>query len=224
MDEVSCTLPHRQAPLIACRNVFESAKLLAVIRLAAAYPVFGLLFKLLQILLPSVSSKRAAHLKFTGEKIEKRLDRKTDRRDFTTYANSPLPTFLIFTNTVLKILRHNDERGMTRKEIMGTSRVLLTAGSETTASLLTGATYFLLQNPKVLRHLQSEVREAFKTADEITLRSVSTAGRLPYLESVLQESLRCYPPVPATLPRITGPEGALIDGAWVSGNVRRTLS
>ncbi|MCJ1462457.1 hypothetical protein MMC07_001059 [Pseudocyphellaria aurata] len=184
------------------RNVFESAKLLGVIRLTAAFPAFGLLFKLVQFLIPSISSKRAAHLEFTGAKIEKRLDRKTDRKDFTTY-----------------ILRYNDERGMTREEILVTSRILLTAGSETTASLLTGATYFLLQNPEMLRRLQSEVREAFKTADEITLRSVSTTGRLPYLEAVLQESLRCYPPVPAVLPRITGPEGALIDGAWVPGNI-----
>jgi hypothetical protein len=110
---------------------------------------------------------------------------------------------------------------MTRKEIIATSRVLLTAGSETTATLLSGATYYLLKNPAVLHRVQSEVREAFKTADDITLRSVSTPGLLPYLEAVLQESFRCYPSIPATLPRITGPEGALIDGNFVPGNVRR---
>lgn len=112
---------------------------------------------------------------------------------------------------------------MTIQEIIGNSRVLLTAGSETTATLLSGATYYLLQNPEVLRRLQSEVREAFKIVDDITLRSVSTPGLLPYLESVLQESLRCYPPIPATLPRITGPEGALVDGAFVPANVREIL-
>ena len=112
---------------------------------------------------------------------------------------------------------------MTRQEIIGTSRVLLTAGSETTATLLSGATYYLLQNPTVLHRVQAEVREACKTADDITLRSVSTPGLLPYLEAVLQESLRCYPPIPATLPRITGPEGTLINGNFVPGNVRRIL-
>lgn len=137
----------------------------------------------------------------------------------------PLPLFTLscFTNTVRKILRHNDDRGMSHKEIIGTSRVLLIGGSETSATLLSGMTYYLLRNPQVLRRLQSEVREAFINADDITLRSVSTPGLLPYLESVLQESLRFYPPIPATLPRITGPEGAFIDGALVPANVCGSL-
>ena len=108
---------------------------------------------------------------------------------------------------------------MTRQAILANSRILLTAGSETTATLLSGATYYLLQNPEIMRRVQSEVRTAFKTAGDITLRSVSTPGLLPYLDAVLQESLRCYPPIPATLPRITSPEGAVIDGRFVPGNV-----
>lgn len=123
-------------------------------------------------------------------------------------------------NTVDKILRHNDERGLSLKEIIGNSRVLLVAGSETTAALLSGATYYLLQNPSALHRVQSEVRTVFDKQDEITLHSVSTSSRLPYLEAVLHESLRCYPPVPANLPRRTGPEGALIDGKFIPGNVR----
>lgn len=110
---------------------------------------------------------------------------------------------------------------MSYEEIISNSRVLLTAGSETIATLLSGATYFLLQNPTILHRVQSEVRAVFKNEEDITLRSVTTPSLLPYLEAVLQESLRCYPSVPATLPRITGPEGALIDGKLVPGNVRR---
>lgn len=173
--------------------------------------------------MPSFSAERAAHLEFTRAKIERRLDGKTDRKDFTAYVSFPLSPLWYFTNTAHKILRHNDERGMTRQEIISTSRVLLSAGSETTATLLCGATYYLTQNPEVLSRLQSEVREAFRTAEDITLRSVSTPGLLPYLESVLLESLRCYPPVPAILPRITGPEGALIDGSLVPANVLGVL-
>ena len=137
---------------------------------------------------------------------------------------SQLPTFRVFANIVHEILRHNDERGMTRQEIIGNSSVLLTAGSETTATILSGATYFMLQNPAVLHRVQKEVRETFKKEDDITLRSVSTPSSLTYMEAVLQESLRCYPSIPATLPRITGPEGALIDGNYVPAKVRRNLS
>ncbi|MCJ1352148.1 MAG: hypothetical protein MMC33_002132 [Icmadophila ericetorum] len=184
------------------RNIFEGVKFIGVMRLADTYQMVGVLFKILQTAIPSIGAKRAAYLEFTRTKIESRLDRKTDRKDFMTY-----------------ILRHNDERGMTRKEIIGTSRVLLIGGSETTATLLSGATYYILQNRAILHRVQSEVREAFKTADDITFRSVSKPDMLPYMDAVLQESLRCYPPVPAILPRKTGPEGALIDGNYVPRNI-----
>ena len=75
----------------------------------------------------------------------------------------------------------------------------------------------------MLHHVQSELRAVFKTADKITLRSVSKPGLLPYLEAVLQESTRCYSSVPATLSGITGPEGALIDGNFIPGDVLTNL-
>ncbi|KAL8856708.1 MAG: hypothetical protein Q9178_006665 [Gyalolechia marmorata] len=109
---------------------------------------------------------------------------------------------------------------MTRAEIIGTSRAILAAGAETTATLLSAATYYLLeQNPDMLHRVQSEVRTAFKTGDQITLRAVSKPGLLPYLEAVLQESLRCFPPIPTSLPRKVGGAGALIDGYSVPKNV-----
>lgn len=108
---------------------------------------------------------------------------------------------------------------MNRQEILANSRVLLTAGSETTATLLSGATYYLLQNPDTLYRVQTEVRAAFPREEDITLRAVSTPSLLPYLEAVIHESLRCYPSIPATLPRRTGSEGAFIDGNFVPRNV-----
>ena len=130
----------------------------------------------------------------------------------------PLVRYLAY--GIHEILRPNDEGGMNQRDIIANARVLLLAGSETTATLLSGATYYLLQHPDAMRHVQSEVRTAFKREEEITLRSVSSTSSLPYLNAVIQESLRCYPPVPATLPRRTGPEGALIDGRFVPANVR----
>ncbi|KAL9035067.1 MAG: hypothetical protein Q9214_006759 [Letrouitia sp. 1 TL-2023] len=168
-------------------------------RLAATYPIIDRIFKFVMSKIPSMAAKRKSHFAFTRQKTENRLNRDTSRKDFTTY-----------------IQRYNDERGMTREEIVSNSGVLLVAGSETTATLLSGATYHLLTNSSVLKKLQDEVRGAFQSADEITLYLV---GRLPYMEAVITESLRMYPPVPALLPRMTGPEGDFIDGHFVPANL-----
>ena len=115
-----------------------------------------------------------------------------------------------------QILRHNDEKGMTRKEILQAASALVIAGSETTATLLSGSTFYLLKNPDCLRRVTDEVRGAFASADDIKL---STVEKLPYLCAVLEESLRIYPPVPAVFLRRTKPDGLVVDGKFVPGNV-----
>ncbi|KAF2727369.1 putative benzoate 4-monooxygenase cytochrome P450 [Polyplosphaeria fusca] len=185
------------------RNFFEGIKFLGVIRFAMAYPVVGLFFQLLQRLKPSFAEKRIAHLAFTKKKVDERLDRITDRKDFLQY-----------------ILQGGKDRqnSLSHLEILGNSRVLLTAGSETTATQLCGATWFLLNNLITLQRAQSEVRKAFKNAEDITLRSVSAPGTLPFLNAVIEETLRCYPSIPSTLPRVTAAGGAIIDGHFVPEN------
>jgi cytochrome P450 len=106
---------------------------------------------------------------------------------------------------------------MSRDELIGTSGLLIVAGSETTATLLSGVTYYLLKTPHAYARLKEEVRSSFKSAEEITLTSTS---RLPYLQACLEEALRLYPPVPLALPRRTRPEGDIIGGVFVPGNVK----
>ena len=113
---------------------------------------------------------------------------------------------------------------MSREEIISSCGVFLIAGSETTATLLSGATYYLLTNPPVLKRLQAEVRESFQSDDEMTSYCAEDPSRLPYMEAVLTESLRMYPPVPAALPRITGSTGNVIDGLYVSANVNASIA
>ena len=113
---------------------------------------------------------------------------------------------------------------MTREEIISNSGILLVAGSETTATLLSGATYHILSNPVVLKKLQAEIRDAFQSEDEITAISVRSPGKLPYMEAVLTESLRMYPPIPASLPRMIGSMGDIIDGHFVPANVIASIA
>ena len=126
--------------------------------------------------------------------------------------------------TVLKIIPNSDKKGgLSRAEIHSNSRTLIVAGSETIATSLSGTTYFLLTNPVWKQRLQEEVRRTFASPDQITRRSVSTPGALPVLEMVLQESFRCYPPVPSALPRVTDSAGATIDGEFVPAGVHGLL-
>lgn len=99
---------------------------------------------------------------------------------------------------------------------MSTSGLLIIAGSETTATLLSGVTYYMLRTPGAYTKLKEEVRGTFKSAEEITL---TTTSRLSYLQACLDEALRLYPPVPLALPRRTRPEGDIIGGVFVPGNV-----
>lgn len=94
---------------------------------------------------------------------------------------------------------------------------MITAGSETTATTLSGATYLLGKHPEVLRKLVKEVRTTFKHESEINMHSVQ---RLEYMLAVLNEALRLYPPVPGAIPRMMNPEGGIISGRWVPGGVR----
>lgn len=74
-------------------------------------------------------------------------------------------------------------------------RILLTAGSETTATHLSGATWYLLTHPVALHCAQVEVRNAFQDPAAITLRSLNKRDSLPFLNAVIQETFRCYPSI-----------------------------
>jgi cytochrome P450 len=112
------------------------------------------------------------------------------------------------------ILANNGAKGskLTDLEMNSNASLLITAGSETTATLLSGATYLLLRNPEKLAKLQEEIRSAFSSYDEIKLDAVN---RLPYTNAVLTESLRVFPPVPVGFVRQVGAGGEVISGHYI---------
>jgi cytochrome P450 len=56
--------------------------------------------------------------------------------------------------------------------------VIILAGSETTAVAVTGAIYYVLSNPTVHEKLKKDVRETFKTADDIQLQTILKSCRI----------------------------------------------
>lgn len=97
-----------------------------------------------------------------------------------------------------------------------TSGILILAGSETTATLLSGAVYYLLKNQEWLTKLQQEVRTAFASDTEITFTSTA---QLKIMNAIIQETFRLYPPVPGALPRVTPKGGALVSGTFIPGDI-----
>lgn len=96
--------------------------------------------------------------------------------------------------------------------------LFIVAGSETSATLLSGMIYYLLKNPDYMAKLENEIRSSFSGLEEMTFAKET---KLPYLQACIEEALRIYSPVPVELPRITPAEGSIINGELIPGNVRR---
>lgn len=69
------------------------------------------------------------------------------------------------------------------------------AGRDTTACTLSWMFYILATNPDIQEKLHAEIDEKFGAGSSPTVKSVS-ASEMPYLNGVLYETLRLYPPVP----------------------------
>ncbi|KAJ1324072.1 aspirochlorine biosynthesis cytochrome P450 monooxygenase [Microdochium nivale] len=119
------------------------------------------------------------------------------RRDFTTH-----------------MLRRDkdDKEVITPREVLFNSSVFVIAGSETTATALSGA-IFLLNRPENASKLQRVVDNVCTAfSDESAINMTSTA-QLQYLAAVIEESMRMYPPAAASPPRRS--PGAEVGGYWL---------
>ncbi|TVY24378.1 Cytochrome P450 monooxygenase [Lachnellula hyalina] len=192
-------------------NVFQFIKFIGLQQILHDYPILDIPMLAIMTLFSRFRTAEEKHRRYTEEKASRRLDTQTNRRD---YMWSYLPISLY-------ILRHNDEKGMSRAEIIKASGTLIIAGSETTATLLSGALYYLLKTPSSLSKLTTELRTSFP--DPADMNFVNLA-RLSYLNACLQEGLRLYPPVPGILPRKTQPGGAVINGHHIPENVSVGMS
>jgi cytochrome P450 len=81
------------------------------------------------------------------------------------------------------------------------------AGTDTTATAIRMTMFYLMTNPDAYRKLQAEVDAAVKDG-RITSSPISDAEakRLPYLQAVIKEGLRIWPPVSGLMPKICDTE------------------
>jgi len=179
--------------------VFQTAKATSVSAVIRKYPI---LEKISKSLVPKEAiAKRREFFQLSTSKVTQRLEKEIARPDFMTY-----------------IMRSQDshEKRMTRAEIDSNANLFLVAGSETTATALSGTTYLLLKNPEAMKKLVQEIRGRFKSASEITIDEVN---KLEYLIAALSEGLRYYPPVPTGFPRAVPQGGDNLSGHYVPEGV-----
>jgi cytochrome P450 len=143
-----------------------------------------------------VEDIRWEHFNFSAERVNKRLAANITRPD------------------IWGLVLANQEKGQGLSlGLMHTNAGLfMGAGTETTATELSGLVYYLLRNPACMRRLVDEITTTFPTEDLITMEGIA---RLPYLHACIEEGLRVFPPVPSALPRITPAGGSTICGIHV---------
>ncbi|MDJ1184900.1 cytochrome P450 [Roseofilum casamattae] len=102
------------------------------------------------------------------------------------------------TDILSLMLSARDERGegMSDVELRDELITLLLAGHETTVTALCWALYWIHYQPQVREKLLQELDGLGENADPTEI------ARLPYLTAVCQETLRIYPPLFLTWPRI----------------------
>jgi cytochrome P450 len=141
------------------------------------------------------------HLKYSADRVDRRLASQTTRPDIWT-----------------QVLRREGDQALSLGEMHANSDLFMIAGTETTATLVSGLFYLLLMNPDKMKKLQDEIRASFKEREDMSMVHLA---QLKYLNACIEESFRMYPPVPSGLPRVTPPGGAAICGEWISANASR---
>lgn len=146
----------------------------------------------------ALDRKRKEHNEFSSSRVDRRLEKKDARPDIWGL-----------------VLARDEANGLTRPEMYKNAGLFMLAGTETTATLLSGLTFHLLKNHEKMRKLVEEIRTSFAQENELTIERLQA---LPYLQACIEEGLRMYPPVSNGLPRVVPPPGVTIDGREVPGD------
>jgi cytochrome P450 len=170
------------------------------------YPmVAGIVRKFLH---KTILKKQYEHFNYSATRITKRLEKGRASEGIDLWS---------------LVLKQEEEgkQGLTRDEMDVNAGMFMVAGTETTASLLSGLTYLLLTYPESMKKLVDEIRSAFKSSEDISMEAMAS---LPYLNACIKEGLRRYPPVPVGLPHKTPQDGSTICGHYVPPNVSHPRS
>jgi len=187
-------------------RIFLGMKLIAWSLVIAAIPGLG---RILATLLPrKIVDEARRHMQSIVDMTDARC---------RAQETNPLPhaDFMSYILPNMEASQKAKDTSLSAEELYLNAQLLCIAGSETTASLLAGAVYFLSrpENRRYRERLTRELRAQFPCEGDIT--STSLSQRAPFLTAVLNECLRLYPPGAINMPRTVPRGGATINGKYV---------
>ncbi|PHH62836.1 hypothetical protein CDD81_6636 [Ophiocordyceps australis] len=100
-----------------------------------------------------------------------------------------------------------NEQRLSPNEMRDEAITYIIAGSDTTANTLTYLVWAVCRQPLIQQRLVAELKTLPAAFEEHDLRA------LPFLNAVIDETLRLYSAAPSGLPRVVPPEGAVLAGS-----------
>lgn len=157
--------------------------------------------------MPEMSANMTKLVGFAAPALKERLMHKadveknggTERKDFIYYLSEAKDP--------------ETGEGYSQIEFLAECRLLIAAGSDTSSLTLAAAFFYLTQNPEIAAKLSKELRDTFKSVEEIVTGPALNSCQ--YLRATIDETLRISPPVPSSLPREVTGSGMLISGEYV---------
>lgn len=155
--------------------------------------------------LVSIPGATKDYFRFIGyccDQIDKRIHKGKD-------ANQDIAGYLV------DALEKSENKKEALSYIQGDSRLIIVAGSDTTAATLSHLFYHLAKHPDVMDKLRKEVKPLMEADGNVNHVKIQDAQ---YLNGCINEALRLNPPVPCGVFRKTPEEGVCIGETFIEGN------
>ena len=111
---------------------------------------------------------------------------------------------------------HGLSQALTENE----SVLQITVGADSTATAIRMTFLYILANPPVYFKLLQEMdKQSLNSNDEKEVISCAEAKKMPFLQACIREGLRMFPPMQGLQNKVAPPEGIMINGLFVPGNV-----
>lgn len=123
--------------------------------------------------LPASLNPMVKMLDYSEKCVDDRIAMKTEEADVMAHILEPGPFF--------------QDPKLEKQLLVGDARLLIIAGSDTTATTLAHCMYYLASQPELLQNLRDELLQHNVSADDLDVEGLQ---HLPFLNALINEALR----------------------------------